>query len=172
MKSEQKIVALGAASGVVTMAVSVWALASVLPAPSIPDALAERLGYALRANVFALVPFFVMLITIGNSRFLSEAIDPTRRAESAPMQIDGRVADNTLQQNFVFAVASLAMSTTIPLPRLQVVWACAIVFMVARFVFWLGYRVNPLYRAPGMSATAYMNLGMILYVLFRTFVVV
>jgi len=50
------------------------------------------------------------------------------------------------------------------------VWACAIVFVVARAVFWLGYRLNPLYRAPGMSATAYMNLGMILYLLFYTFV--
>ena len=170
MKSEQKIVALGAASGVVTMVLSVWILASILPTPPIADALAERLGYALRANVLALVPFFAMLITIGNSRFLSEAIDPTRRAESGPMQIDGRVADNTLQQNFVFAVASLALSTTVPLHHAQVVWACAIVFVVARFVFWLGYRINPLYRAPGMSATAYMNLGMILYVLFRTFV--
>ena len=152
------------------MVLSVWILASILPTPPIADALAERLGYALRANVFALVPLFVMLITIGNSRFLSEAIDPTRRAESGPMQIDGRVADNTLQQNFVFTVASLALSTTVPLQHLQVVWACAIVFVVARFVFWLGYRINPLYRAPGMSATAYMNLGMILYVLFRMFV--
>ena len=49
------------------------------------------------------------------------------------------------------------------------VWACAIVFVVARAVFWLGYRLNPLYRAPGMSATAYMNLGMILYLLFCIF---
>jgi hypothetical protein len=53
----------------------------------------------------------------------------------------------------------------------QIVWACAIVFVVARAGFWLGYRLNPLYRAPGMSATAYMNLGLIAYVLFRSFVV-
>jgi uncharacterized membrane protein YecN with MAPEG domain len=86
------------------------------------------------------------------------------------MEIDGRVADNTLQQNFVFAVASLALSTTVSLQYVQVVWACAIVFVVARCVFWLGYRINPLYRAPGMSGTAYMNLGMILYVLYRTLV--
>ena len=86
------------------------------------------------------------------------------------MEIDGRVADNTLQQNFVFAIASLALSTIVPLRHLQVVWACAIVFVTARFVFWLGYRLNPLYRAPGMAATAYMNLGMILYLLFCTFV--
>jgi len=170
MRKEQKIVAIGAASGVAIMALSVWALTRALPAPVIVDILGERLSYALRANVVALVPFFVMLITVGNSRFLSEAIDPTRHAESRSMEIDGRVADNTLQQNFVFAIASLALSTIVPLKHLQVVWACAIVFVVARAVFWLGYRINPLYRAPGMSSTAYMNLGMILYVLFYIFV--
>jgi len=169
MKTEQKIVAVGAASGVAAMALGVWILTKALPAPVMADMLGERLAYALRANIAAIVPFFIMLITVGNSRFLSEAIDPTRHAESRSMEIDGRVADNTLQQNFVFAVASLAMSTIVPLQHLQVVWACAIVFVVARGVFWLGYRINPLYRAPGMSATAYMNLGIILYVLFLTF---
>jgi hypothetical protein len=170
MRAEQKIVAVGAASGVVAMALGVWALTKTLPTPAIADTLVERLAYALQANVVAIVPFFIMIATVGNSRFLSEAIDPTRHAESRSMEIDGRVADNTLQQNFIFAVASLALSTIVPLHHLQVVWACTIVFIVARTVFWLGYRLNPLYRAPGMSATAYMNLGMILYILFRTFV--
>src|SRR3954468_7776672 len=150
MTKEQKIVAAGAATGVLTMAVSVWILTRLLPAPEIGDALGERLAYALLANVIALVPFFIMLITVGNSRFLSEAIDPTRRAESRAMEIDGRVADNTFQQNFVFAIASLALSTAVPLDHLQVVWACTLVFLVARAAFWLGYRINPLYRAPGM----------------------
>jgi MAPEG family protein len=163
MRSEQKIVAVGAASGVVLMLASVWVLTSLLPRPDIADTVAERLAYALKANMFAVVPLFIMIISIANSRFMSDAIDPTRRAESRSMEIDGRVADNTLQQNFVFAVTSLALSTFVPLHSLQVVWACAIVFIVARTAFWLGYRINPLYRAPGMSATAYMNLGMILY---------
>jgi hypothetical protein len=152
------------------MAASVWILTTRLPAPAIADAAAERLAYALEANLVALVPLFIMFISIGNSRFLSDAIDPTRGAESPATEIDGRVADNTLQQNFVFAVASLTLSTLVPLSHLQVVWACAIVFVVARAAFWLGYRLNPLYRAPGMSATAYLNLGMILYGLFRIFV--
>ena len=58
----------------------------------------------------------------------------------------------------------------VPLANLQVIWAVAIVFVVARCIFWLGYRINPLYRAPGMSSTAYMNLGMILYVLYQLLV--
>jgi uncharacterized membrane protein YecN with MAPEG domain len=148
----------------------VWILTVALPTPGIADALGDRLAYALRANIVAVLPLFIMFAMMGNSRFLSEAIDPTRHAESRSQEIDGRVADNTLQQNFVFVIASLALSTTVPLHNLQVVWACAMVFVAARGVFWLGYRLNPLYRAPGMSATAYMNLGMILYLLFCMFV--
>ncbi len=169
MKTEQKIVAIGAVSGVLLMSAAVWFLTRTLPAPTIADMFDQRLAYALRANVFATLPLFIMLATVGNSRFLSAAIDPTRHAESRSMEIDGRVADNTLQQNFVFAIASLGLSTVVPLPHLQIVWACAIVFVVARIGFWLGYRLDPLYRAPGMSATAYMNIGMIAYVLYRTF---
>jgi hypothetical protein len=169
MKPEQKIVAIGAASGVILMSATVWILTKMLPTPAIADMLGQRLAYALRANVFATLPLFIMLAKISNSRFFSEAIDPTRHSESRSMEIDGRVADNTLQQNFVFAIGSLTLSTVVPLQHLQIVWACAIVFVVARTGFWLGYRLNPLYRAPGMSATAYMNLGMIGYVLFRTF---
>ncbi|HEX6398372.1 MAG TPA: hypothetical protein VFZ95_13180 [Steroidobacteraceae bacterium] len=41
--------------------------------------MAERLAFALRINVVAPVPFFLMIITIANSRFLSDAIDPTLR---------------------------------------------------------------------------------------------
>jgi hypothetical protein len=122
MRKEQKIVAAGAASGVATMALGVWILTAVLPVPLVDDALAERLTYALSANVFALLPFFVMLVTVGNARFRSDAIDPTRHAESRNLEIDGRVADNTLQQNFVFAVVSLALSTIVAAHHLQVVW--------------------------------------------------
>ncbi|UTF58885.1 hypothetical protein [Gilvimarinus sp. DA14] len=166
MRKEQIIVAIGAASGVVVMALSIWILTNTLPIPEITGSFEERIAFALHANVVAIIPFFIMLITVGNSRFLSEAIDPTRGAESSKMIIDGNVAENTLQQNFVFAIATLSLSTVVPLGYLQIIWACVIVFVVARLIFWLGYRINPLYRAPGMSATAYMNLGIILYLLY------
>jgi hypothetical protein len=163
----QKTVGIGAATGVSLMILGVWALTTALPPPSIPDAPADRLAYALRANVVALVPLFAMLMAIGNARFLSDAIDPTRRAESKTMEIDGRVAGNTLEQTFGFVVTSLALSTLVPLAQLQAVWACTIVFVVARVAFWIGYRINPLYRAPGFAGTVYLNLAMIGYVLYQ-----
>jgi uncharacterized membrane protein YecN with MAPEG domain len=166
MRPEQKIVAVGAASGVASMLVLVWLLTQWLPVPTGIETAGDRIAFALRVNVVALLPFFVMIITVANSRFFSEAIDPTLRAETQTQQIDGRVTENTLQQNFVFAVATLALSTVLDAHYLQALWACAIVFVTARLAFWFGYRKHPLLRAPGMSATAYLNLGMILYVLY------
>ena len=167
MKSEQKTVVIGMASGILTMVASVALLTYLLPSPMFTDTVAGRLVYALSANVFAIVPFIIMLIAIGNERFFSSAIDPTRHAESLGMEIDGRVADNTLQQNFVFLIVTLMLATLIPFQYLQLIWALALVFAVARLIFWLGYRINPLYRAPGMAATSYMNLFVIIYVLYQ-----
>jgi hypothetical protein len=169
MNKAQRIVGLGAASGVAIMAASVWLITLALPAPTITEALSERLAYALHANVCAVIPLFVMLVYIANARFRSEAIDPTKHLENRAMEIDGRVADNTLQQNVVFFIATLALSTVVPIEWLQILWALAIVFIATRCAFWIGYRINPLYRAPEMAATAYMNLGVILYTLYKIF---
>jgi hypothetical protein len=167
MNSDQRVVAIGASSGIAAMLLSVWLLTGVLPPPAIVDQLAERLTYGLRANLVAVLPLFVMVITIANGRFASDAIDPTRGAETRIQEINGRVLENTLQQSFLFAIASLTASTLLPIGKLQVVWACAIWFVIARSAFWIGYRKHPLYRAPGMSGTAYMNLGLVLYCLYK-----
>jgi hypothetical protein len=44
---------------------------------------------------------------------------------------------------------------------MQLIGAATIVFVVARLAFWIGYRVDPLYRAFGFAATAYLNMGLI-----------
>jgi hypothetical protein len=162
MKQDQKIVAIGAASGVVGMIVMVWLLARVIPAPTIPDTAADRIAYALRWATPAALLFFFMVAAVGNARFKSEAIDPTAGKESPRMIVDGRVADNTLQQLVLFLVGLLGLAVTLPPDRLSVIAAVAITFVVARSIFWFGYRIHPLYRAPGFSSTAYLNLGMLL----------
>ena len=164
MTRDQKTVAIGAASGVAAMAMLVWALSRAIPAPDVSQT-ADRLAYALPWLVLAVVPLFVMLAAVGNARFLTGAIDPTLGKEDRKTIIDGRVADNTLQQFTVFAVASLALSVLIPADWMNIIPAAAITFVVARFAFWVGYRIQPLYRAPGFAATAYLNLGLLVAVL-------
>lgn len=162
MTKDQKIVAVGAASGVAGMLLLVWLFSTLIPAPAIADAAADRIGYALRWAVVAVLPFFFMVAVVGNARFKSEAIDPTLGKEKPTMVVDGRVADNTLQQFVLFLVGMLGLAVTLPLYRLSIVAAVSITFVIVRLAFWIGYRIKPVYRAFGFSSTAYMNLGMLI----------
>ena len=165
MTKDQKTVAIGAASGIIGMVLLVWLISNAIPEPIVKDAPGNRLAYAIRWSVVAVLPLFAMLVAVGNARFLSEAIDPTIGKESQKMVVDGRVADNTLQQFVCFLIGITALSVSVPIGWISVIPAVAITFVICRTVFWIGYRIHPLYRAPGFSSTAYMNLFMYIAVL-------
>jgi hypothetical protein len=96
MTRDQKIVGIGAASGVAAMIAVVVGIYQLWPSsPRLVD-ISSRLAYALQANAFAVIPLLAAIITAGNNRFLSEAIDPTLRKEDIATQINGRVVENTL----------------------------------------------------------------------------
>ena len=165
MSKDQKTVAIGAVSGIVGMILLVWGIAIYFPEPHVADGNGDRLAYAFRWSVIAVLPMFVMLVAVGNERYSSEAIDPTLGKESQKMVVNGRVADNTLQQFVCFLVGICALSVSLPIERISYVPAVAITFVISRTIFWIGYRIDPLYRAPGFSSTAYMNIFMYVGVL-------
>jgi hypothetical protein len=160
MTKDQRTVAVGAASGILGMLMMVWGFSTLIDAPAVAGT-SDRLAYALRWAVVAALPFFFMIAAVGNARFASDAIDPTLGKESEKMVVDGRVADNTLQQLVLFLIGMLALSVTLPANRLNIVASVSITFVIIRIAFWIGYRMDPLYRAFGFSSTFYLNLGMI-----------
>jgi hypothetical protein len=166
MNFDQKKVAVGATSGVASMVLLVALIYSVLPTIFGMGSVLERIIFTLRLNVLAVIPFFIGVAIVSNERFLSKAIDPLRHVEDRVMEIDGRVVDNTLQQNFVFLVGTLALSTFLSDETIKLIPALVAVFILARIIFWIGYRIDPLYRAPGMAATSYMNVGILLSALY------
>jgi uncharacterized MAPEG superfamily protein len=161
MTKSQHIVAIGALTGVASMLLAMFGLTKILPHAADSATLADRLAYAAIANAFAALPLLAAIVAVGNARALSEAIDPTLGKESQAMTINGRVADNTLQQYVLFCAATLALSVNLDPARLHVIAAAAIVFVAARILFWIGYRIDPLYRAFGFAATFYLNLGLL-----------
>jgi hypothetical protein len=168
MTRDQKIVGVGAASGVLAMIAGVAVLYHLWPAAVGFSTPGERLAYAFQADAFAVLPLLLGIVAVGNNRFLSEAIDPTLRKEDVATQINGRVVDNTLQQFVLFLVATAALSINLTATEMRLIPAATIIFIVARTVFWIGYRLHPLYRAPGMAATAYLNVGLLGFALWRT----
>jgi len=162
MTRDQKIVAAGAGSGIASMLLLLWLLYGLVPPPADAEEAGDRIAYALRWNALAALPFFAMIVAVGNARFKSEAIDPTAGKESHAMIVDGRVAENTLQQLMLFLIGSLALAAAASGEEVRIVAAAAIVFVLMRTAFWIGYRIRPIYRAFGFSSTIYMNLGLLL----------
>lgn len=161
MTSDQKAVAVGASSGIIAMAASLWLFYRLLPDPEATD-LSGRIGYALSWDTLPALVFFAMVAAVGNARFLSEAIDPTAGKENQQMVVDGRVCDNTLQQLVLFLIATTALAAVVDGAAVKIVGAAAITFVLMRIAFWIGYRIKPVYRAFGFASTAYMNLGLLL----------
>jgi hypothetical protein len=167
MTRDQKTVGIGAASGVAAMIAAVSVIYQLWPTNlGLADG-SSRLVYALQASVFAVLPLLIGIMMVGNDRFLSEAIDPTLQKEDRATQINGRVVENTLQQFVMFLVGTLALSVNLTAEQMRAIPAVVIVFIVARILFWVGYRIHPLYRAFGMAATGYLNVGILALALWK-----
>jgi hypothetical protein len=50
---------------------------------------------------------------------------------------------------------------------MRLIPAATIVFVFARMAFWIGYRIQPLYRAFGMGATGYLNAGLLAFAIWK-----
>jgi hypothetical protein len=167
MTADQKIVAVGSVSGIISMILLMAIIYRFWPvSPELTD-VAARLGYTVRALTFAALPLLIGIVTIANARISTDAIDSTRHAENRVMEINGRFVDNTVQQLLLFSIATLALSPALTPSGLRVIPIAVTVFVIARVVFWVGYRVRPIYRAPGMSATGYLNAGLLGYGIWR-----
>ena len=158
MRKEQRIVIIGALAGIATMIAGLVLLPGIMPALTDQADAGERLAYAAKWNAVAVLPLFLAIVAVGNARFASDAIDPTAGKESREMVINGRVVDNTVQQYVMFLPATLAVAASARGDELGIIAAAALIFVAMRFAFWIGYRVNPLYRAFGMSSVAYLNV--------------
>jgi amino acid permease len=169
MRKEQSIVAVAAATGVISMIIGVFGIYRAWPAPEGLAAAAERVAYTLQWEAIAALPLLVAVIAVGNNRFLSEAIDPTLNKEDLATQINGRVVENTLQQLVLFVLGTLALSAGLAPEQMGIIPAAVIVFVIARIAFWIGYRVHPLYRAFGMAATGYLNVGLLGFAIAKMF---
>lgn len=163
MTNDQKAVAVGASSGIAIMLASLVLLSNLLPGIADDATAGERLAYALQWIALAALPLVLAIGSVGNARFSSEAIDPTAGKESPPVAINCRVVDNTVQQYLLFAASSLAVAAGARGDQLSVVAAAAIVFVVARLAFWIGYCIRPVYRAAGFASTFYLNMVMFGY---------
>lgn len=135
------------------LALAVWfALYAWLPPLAGMASTGNRLAFALKCCCVAvLLCLFMGIEAVAHQRLGSAAIDPLQGAESPRMKVDLRYLQNTLEQLLLFIPGLLALALYCADGRaMRAVVASTVVWIVARYAFWIGYHKAPRYRAPGL----------------------
>lgn len=120
-----------------------WGVPATMPPVALDPALLV-FGAIGAATLFALVPG---IEAIAHERLVTPAIDPLAGADSPRLEVNRRYVQNTLEQLLVFA-AGLPLLARYADPRALV--AATLVWIVGRWIFWIGYHVAPRFRAFGL----------------------
>jgi hypothetical protein len=113
--------------------------------------------------VAALLTLLVGVNAIAHERLVTAAINPLIGIETQRMRVNVRYLSNTVEQFLVFAAGLLALSAYAG-PR--VIIAVAIVWIVNRWAFWIGYHRDPLLRVCG-AVGILQSLVVLVYVAWR-----
>jgi uncharacterized membrane protein YecN with MAPEG domain len=120
---------------------------------------AERIGFACVAMLPGVLVLHLMIALQMLVRALTRAVDPLAGVDSRVLQVNQRALTNTVEQIAGFVPALLALAAGAPPGWMPGVLALGLVFGAARLVFWGGYLMGPLLRAPGMAATFAVNVA-------------
>ncbi len=120
-----------------------------------------RLVFALKCGCVAVLFCFVLGIeAIAHERLRSPAIDPLAGYETRRMTINLRYLQNTLEQLLVFLPGLFGLAYYCDSgAAMRAVAATTLVWIAARFAFWIGYHQGALHRAAGAPG---MMLGMVM----------
>jgi hypothetical protein len=169
MSRKQAFVFVGMAFAVVVLALLWMRGSTYLPFP-VPDGddAASRLAFVAR---WLLLPGFCLLIgiaVVANRRFfLPDSIDGTRTPENRAVEIGLRYNQNTLEQTALAAIAWTGLALALPHERLALIPALAVLFVVARVLFWIGYLIAPGARAVGFALTFYPTVATFIWLAAR-----
>ena len=101
---------------------------------------------------------------VAHERLSSSAFDPLSGFETRRLRVNQRYLQNTLEQILVFAAGLFGLAAYSPDgSAMRAVLATTVVWVLARFAFWIGYHRSAAMRglgAPGMA----LSMIVLLYV--------
>lgn len=151
------------------LAAMLWTyLAFFTPPAAGLDTLAARMLLTLKWSCVAALFCLAMGVeAIAHERLLSPAFDPLAGFETRRLRVNLRYLQNTLEQFALFVPALFGVAAFADdAAAMRVVPACAVVWIVFRLAFWIGYHHSAAMRAAGAPSMA-LTLLMLLYVVAR-----
>jgi len=132
------------------------------------DAVADRLIYALKWWCLAVLFCFATGIdAVAHERLQSPAFDPLVGYETKRLRINLRYLQNTLEQLIMFTAALFGLALySLGDDAMRAVEATAVVWILSRFAFWIGYHRSAAMRGLGAAGVA-LSLIVLIYVVAR-----
>lgn len=141
-----------------------WLAIAYLP-PPLPgmDDLSGRMLFTLKCDCLAVLFCLVTGVeAVAHERLSSPAFDPLSGFETRRLRVNQRYLQNTLEQTIVFSAAVFGLAAYSQNgAAMRAVLATAVVWIVARFAFWIGYHRRAAMRglgAPGMALSVIVLL--------------
>ena len=146
------VIVMGCAAMV---AAAVWTLAFLVPVrtPFLPTTGGEvAVSSIALASVLTLL---LMIESVAHERLLSDSFDPLAERDSERLKINQRVLQNTLEQLPLFAAGIGMISWLYPLETaFRGSLAATTVWILSRWIFWIGYHFGPRHRIAGLVGSA------------------
>lgn len=139
------------------IALALWlAIAYLMPPLAGMDSLADRMLLTLKCCCLAVLFCLVTGVeAVAHERLFSPAFDPLSGFETRRLLVNQRYLQNTLEQVVVFAAGLFGLAAYSPDgSAMRAVVATTVVWILARFAFWIGYHRSAAMRgwgAPGMA---------------------
>ena len=167
---QQRRSGLAIIAGSAVIAACLW-LAIRFLAPEIPGSMSvgDRLLFAFKWWCLAVLLCFATGIdAVAHERLQSPAFDPLVGYETRRLQINLRYLQNTLEQLIVFTAGLFGLALYSDNGgQMRAVEATAVVWILFRFAFWLGYHRSAAMRSLGAAGVA-LSLIVLVYVVART----
>ena len=165
----QRRVGVMAIAAAMPVALLLWlAIAFLVPPLAGMESLGGRMLFALKCCCLAVLFCLVTGVeAVAHERLSSPAFDPLAGFETRRLRVNQRYLQNTLEQIIVFVAALFGLAAYSPDgSAMRAVLATAVVWIVSRFAFWIGYHRSAAMRglgAPGMA----LSMIVLLYVAAR-----
>jgi hypothetical protein len=149
-----RLIAIGNLAGLAVYGTGFFALRGTeLPA--------DHLAFAVWLCAIPAVFLYVVFLALLRMRDAPDALNPFLGAETLGFRINQRVLSNSVEQLAIFVPLLLALATRVDAAHAYLLPLHVGMWTVARIVFWIGYRIAPNARAPGMAGTHLATLATI-----------
>lgn len=112
----------------------------------------ERLVFGLKCcGVAVLLTFLTGVEAVAHERLATDAFDPLAGSVTRRLKINARYLQNTLEQLAIFVPGLLVLAVYCDSgSSMRAVVATTLVWILARFAFWIGYHIDPRHRIAGL----------------------